>query len=55
MENIISTIFSTVNPSYFLLTIPVLFIILMLAKKVSIKISFDYKKGKVKIKVHKKI
>lgn len=54
MENIISTTFSLIGPNYFFLTLPAFLMIFMLAKKVSIKISFGYKKGKIKIKVSKK-
>ena len=54
MENIISTLFLSINPSYLLLIIMIFLVIFLLIKNGSIKICFDYKKGKLKIKVNRK-
>lgn len=54
MENIISVVLLSVNPSYILFIILMFLIIFILSKKGSIKICLDYKKGKVIIKVKKK-
>lgn len=54
MKSIISTLFLSINPSYLLLIVVIFLVIFILIKNGSIKICFDCKKGKLKIKVKKK-